>query len=54
MLWVDIILSGSICINRDDYLCKVRTNRDMIARRGGIIYFRKYKKAIKMILEQDS
>lgn len=51
MLWVDMMLSGAICINIDDYLCKVRTNRDMIARRGGITYFRKYKKARKMIFK---
>lgn len=49
MLWVDMILAGANCLNVDEYLCNVRTNRDMIARRGGISYFKKYKRARKMI-----
>ncbi|MDE6691254.1 MAG: glycosyltransferase [Clostridia bacterium] len=49
MLWVDMILSGAKCKNVDKYLCRVRTNRDMIARRGGLKYFKKYKSARKMI-----
>ena len=51
MLWVDMILSGANCLNIDEYLCKVRTNRDMIARRGGLVYYKKYKSARKQILE---
>ena len=50
MLWVDMLLSGARCINVDEYLCRVRTNRDMIARRGGLKYYKKYKNARKMIL----
>ena len=49
MLWVDMILSGANCANVDEYLCHVRTNRDMIARRGGLKYFKKYKNARKQI-----
>lgn len=51
MLWVDMILAGAKCENIDDYLCRVRTNRDMIARRGGLKYYKKYKKARKQILD---
>ena len=51
MLWVDMILSGARCANLDEYLCFVRTNRDMIARRGGLKYYKKYKSARKMILD---
>lgn len=51
MLWVDMLLHGARCKNIDAYLCRVRTNRDMIARRGGLEYYRKYKNARKQILE---
>lgn len=51
MLWVDMILAGAKCMNIDEYLCNVRTNRDMIARRGGLKYYKKYKSARKMILD---
>lgn len=50
MLWVDMIIAGAHCMNIDEYLCKVRTNRDMIARRGGLEYFKKYKSARRRIL----
>lgn len=49
MLWVDMILAGAKCMNIDEYLCNVRTNMDMIVRRGGIKYYRKYKKARRQI-----
>ncbi len=51
MLWVDMILAGAKCMNIDAYLCNVRTNRDMIARRGGLKYYKKYKRARKQILD---
>ena len=51
MLWVDMILAGAKCANIDEYLCNVRTNRDMIARRGGLKYYKKYKAARKRILD---
>lgn len=49
MLWVDMILAGAKCLNVNEFLCKVRTNKDMIARRGGLKYFKKYKNARKKI-----
>lgn len=51
MLWVDMLLAGANCVNLDEYLCNVRTNRDMIARRGGLKYFKKYKRARKQIYD---
>ncbi len=51
MLWVDMLLHGAVCMNLDENLCFVRTNRTMIARRGGRKYYKKYKSARKMILE---
>lgn len=51
MLWVDMILAGARCKNIDEYLCRVRTNRDMIARRGGLKYYKKYKSARRRIYE---
>ncbi len=50
MLWVDMINVGAKCANLSENLCKVRTNRDMIARRGGLKYYKKYKNARKQIL----
>lgn len=51
MLWVEMILSGAKCANIDKFLGKARTNRDMVARRGGRKYYEKYKAARKRILE---
>ena len=51
LLWVDMILAGAKCLNIDEYLCKVRTDRNMIARRGGLKYYKKYKAARKRILQ---
>ena len=47
MLWVDMIMSGAKCGNIDDYLVYARTNSSMIARRGGLSYYKKYKKTYK-------
>ncbi len=49
MLWVDMLQSGAVCANIDKTLCYVRTNADMIARRGGLKYYKKYKSGRKMI-----
>lgn len=43
MLWTRMILSGCKGMNIDDYLVCARTGKDMIARRGGYSYFKKYK-----------
>ena len=50
MLWVDMINAGAKCANLSENLCKVRTNRDMIARRGGLKYYKRYKNTRKQIL----
>lgn len=49
LLWVELIRFGARCRNVDEYLCNVRTNADMIARRGGLKYFGKYRRARKRI-----
>lgn len=51
MLWVEMILSGAKCGNIDDYLVYARTNTNMIARRGGFAYYKKYKEGRKKILQ---
>lgn len=50
MLWVRMLISGSHCCNVDDYLVYARTGVEMIKRRGGWSYFKKYKRARKRIL----
>ncbi len=50
MLWVRMIMSGAYCANIDDCLVLFRTGRDMIVRRGGLDYFKKYRQGRKMIL----
>ena len=49
VLWVYMILNGAVCMNIDKYLCRVRTDRNMIARRGGLSYFKKYRHGRKII-----
>lgn len=49
MLWVDMLLHGAVCMNVNEYLCCVRTDRNMISRRGGLSYFKKYRRARKLI-----
>ncbi len=51
MLWVDMLLRGAVCKNVGETLCFVRTDRNMITRRGGMKYYKKYKSARKKILE---
>ncbi len=51
LLWVNMLRSGAKCINLDENLVYVRTGADMIARRGGWDYFKKYKAGRKQILE---
>lgn len=51
LLWVHMIQTGAICKNIDANLVYARTGYDMIARRGGWNYFKKYKKGRKGILE---
>lgn len=49
MLWVRMIISGAKCGNIEVPLVYARTNKSMIARRGGFEYFKKYKSARKKI-----
>lgn len=51
LLWINMILSGAVFGNVDDYLVYVRTGRDMFARRGGFQYFKKYKMGRKRIYD---
>ena len=49
LLWTRMILSGAVCSNINDYLVYARTGSDMIARRGGWDYFKKYKQGKDII-----
>lgn len=49
LLWVNMILTGCIGMNIDDYLVFARTGTAMIERRGGWSYFKKYKSGRKII-----
>ena len=51
MLWIRMLLAGAKCANIDDYLVYARTGYAMIERRGGISYYKKYKKGRKKILD---
>lgn len=48
-LWVKMMLAGCKFKNVDDYLVLVRADKDMIKRRGGLSYFKKYCEGRKMI-----
>lgn len=50
LLWINMILSGAVCMNIDDYLVYARTGKDMFGRRGGLAYFKKYRSGRKRIL----
>lgn len=49
MLWVKMLMSGSKASNIDEYLVYARTGLEMIDRRGGLGYLKKYKQARKKI-----
>ena len=51
LLWVNMILSGAVCSNIDDYLVYARVGRDMFNRRGGWSYFKKYRAGRKKIFK---
>ena len=50
VLWVDMLRSGARCRNLDECLVYVRTGREMISRRGGTAYLKKYCQGRKQIL----
>ena len=51
LLWVNMILSGAVCANVDDYLVYARTGADMFERRGGYAYYKKYKTGRKQVYQ---
>ena len=50
MLWVRMILAGANCENLNEYLVYARTGYEMIERRGGWEYFKKYNSGKKKIM----
>lgn len=51
MLWTRMILSGCKGMNIPEYLVYARTGLDMINRRGGYAYFKKYKASRKKVYD---
>lgn len=51
MLWTRMILAGCIGKNINEYLVFARTGLDMIERRGGWSYFKKYKASRKKVYQ---
>lgn len=51
LLWVNMFMTGAKAKNIDDYLVYVRIGQGMYERRGGRLYFKKYKQARKTIYE---
>ena len=49
LLWVNMIQSGAKCKNIDDSLVYARVGEDMFLRRGGLAYFRKYKRGRDLV-----
>ena len=49
MLWTRMILAGCKGKNIPQYLVYARTGLDMINRRGGFAYFKKYKASRKKV-----
>ncbi|MBR4198090.1 MAG: glycosyltransferase [Bacteroidales bacterium] len=45
LLWANMFKTGATAMNIDDYLVLVRIGKDMYERRGGMAYFKKYRKA---------
>ena len=50
-LWVRMMKNGVHCKNIDEPLVFARIGKDMYMRRGGWAYFKKYKKAMKMVYD---
>ena len=49
LLWVHMMLAGCVCENIPEHLVYARVGKDMIDRRGGYAYFKKYKSGRKVI-----
>lgn len=51
LLWANMFKTGATAMNIDDYLVLVRIGKDMYERRGGMAYFKKYRKARRTIYQ---
>lgn len=51
LLWINMIMNGSICKNLNEPLVFARIGSDMYRRRGGLSYFAKYRRARKRIFQ---
>jgi len=51
LLWANMFKTGATAMNIDDYLVLVRIGNDMYERRGGMAYFKKYRKARRVIYQ---
>ena len=51
LLWANMFKTGATAMNIDDYLVLVRIGKDMYERRGGMAYFKKYRKARRVIYQ---
>ena len=51
LLWVNLFKYRAKAMNIDDYLVYARIGKDMYERRGGYEYFKKYKRARRIIYE---
>ena len=49
LLWANMFMAGAMGCNLDQYLVYVRVGKDMYGRRGGLSYYKKYKKGRKEI-----
>lgn len=49
MLWTRLLLGGATCKNIDEVLVYARVGVEMITRRGGYAYYKKYQKSRKKI-----
>ena len=51
LLWVNMFKNGATAMNIDDYLVNARIGKGMYERRGGWVYYKKYKRARNRIYE---
>ncbi len=51
LLWVNMMRTGAVCANVDDCLVYARAGKDMIDRRGGWAYYKKYESGRKKIYQ---
>ncbi len=51
LMWIHMLQTGAKCRNIDDYLVYARAGDEMLGRRGGYAYLKKYKDGRKQILD---